>query len=76
MNKNVVIKLCFRLILKYNRSARSVTGEIIHNSGLVVVTASTNEWAISKYLYRLVLLFTFLEMLVHVNRFLDLFSLA
>ncbi|XP_046689086.1 39S ribosomal protein L18, mitochondrial-like [Homalodisca vitripennis] len=43
-----------KLVLKYNRSARSVTGEVVHNSGHVAVSASTNEWALCKQLYRLV----------------------
>ncbi|XP_046661517.1 39S ribosomal protein L18, mitochondrial-like [Homalodisca vitripennis] len=37
-----------KLVLKYNRSARSVTGEVVHNSGHVAVSASTNEWALCK----------------------------
>uniref|UniRef100_A0A1B6MEG2 Large ribosomal subunit protein uL18m n=1 Tax=Graphocephala atropunctata TaxID=36148 RepID=A0A1B6MEG2_9HEMI len=40
-----------KLILKYNRSSRSVTGEVVHNSGQVAASASTNEWALSKHLY-------------------------
>ncbi|XP_054289965.1 39S ribosomal protein L18, mitochondrial-like [Macrosteles quadrilineatus] len=42
-----------KLVVKTNRSARSVTGEVVHNSGTVVVSASTKEWALAKQLYSL-----------------------
>ncbi|XP_069702473.1 large ribosomal subunit protein uL18m [Periplaneta americana] len=38
-----------KLIL--DRSTRHVTAKIVHNTGFDVVTASTKEWAIKKFLY-------------------------
>lgn len=37
--------------LYFTVSKKHVTGQIVHNNGSVVVSASTNEWAIKKHLY-------------------------
>ncbi|XP_023704109.1 39S ribosomal protein L18, mitochondrial isoform X2 [Cryptotermes secundus] len=43
--------------LLLEQSSRHVTAKIVHHSGLEVITASTKEWALKKFLYRLKHLF-------------------
>lgn len=37
--------------MKIKESKNGVTAELIHNSNKTAVKASTNEWAINKFLY-------------------------
>uniref|UniRef100_A0A8D8XKQ4 Large ribosomal subunit protein uL18m n=1 Tax=Cacopsylla melanoneura TaxID=428564 RepID=A0A8D8XKQ4_9HEMI len=37
--------------LYFTLTKKHITGQIIHNSGNVVVSASTNEWALKKHLF-------------------------
>lgn len=40
--------------LQFERSHHHVTGSVVHNTGKVVVTASTREWGIRKQLCSLI----------------------
>ncbi|KAI5711350.1 hypothetical protein M8J76_011531 [Diaphorina citri] len=37
--------------LYFTTTKKHITGQIVHNNGNVVVSASTNEWALKKHLY-------------------------
>jgi hypothetical protein len=58
--------ILFRLVLE--QSSRHVTAKIVHHSGLEVVTASTKEWAVKKFLYRyFICIQKYNEMSVNLN---------
>ncbi|XP_023238078.1 39S ribosomal protein L18, mitochondrial-like [Centruroides sculpturatus] len=37
--------------LELKKSSRYVTGNVVHNSGEIIISASSKEWGISKQLY-------------------------
>ncbi|PSN36217.1 hypothetical protein C0J52_07291 [Blattella germanica] len=44
------MEICFRIIL--DRTKKHVTAKVVHYTGSEVITASTREWAIKKFLFR------------------------